>query len=112
MLDLPDIDSILHGLADPTRRGIVEKLTSGPASVSSLAGALPMTLQAAMQHIAVLETAGLVRSEKIGRVRTVTLNPDALRRLQAWVVKQKTVWDRRLDRIGDLLGESPENEKE
>lgn len=112
MLDLSDIDPILHGLADPTRRGIVEQLTAGPASVSSLAGGLPMTLQAAMQHIAVLETAGLVRSEKIGRVRTVTLNPDALRRLQTWVVKQKTVWDRRLDRIGDLLGESPQNEKE
>lgn len=105
------LDPILHAIADPTRRGMVEQLAKGPASVSALAGRLPMSLQAAMQHLAVLEAAEVVRSEKVGRVRTVSLNPAALHQVERWVAEQKTAWERRLDRLGDYLGESPGNER-
>jgi DNA-binding transcriptional ArsR family regulator len=111
MLDYQtSLDPVLHAIADPTRRGMVEQLAKGPASVSSLAGRLPMSLQAAMQHLAVLEAA-VVRSEKVGRVRTVSLNPTALRQVERWVAEQKTAWERRLDRLGDYLGESPDDER-
>jgi DNA-binding transcriptional ArsR family regulator len=112
MLDYQtSLDPVLHAIADPTRRGMVEQLAKGPASVSSLAGRLPMSLQAAMQHLAVLEAAEVVRSEKVGRVRTVSLNPTALRQVERWVAEQKTAWERRLDRLGDYLGESPDDER-
>jgi len=100
---LPSLDQVFHALADPTRRGMVERLVRGPASVSELSRPLAMSLPAVMQHLQVLEASGLVRSEKAGRVRTCRIEPDALRAAEAWVTGQRTAWETRLDRLGDYL---------
>jgi len=97
------LDRVFQALADPTRRGMVERLVRGPASVSELSRPLAMSLPAVMQHLQVLEDAGLVRSEKTGRVRTCRIEPDALRAAEAWVTGQRTAWETKLDRLGDYL---------
>ena len=100
---LPSLDQVFHALADPTRRGMVERLVRGPASVSELSRPLDMSLPAVMQHLQVLEACGLVQSEKAGRVRTCHIEPTALRAAEAWVTGQRTAWETRLDRLGDYL---------
>jgi DNA-binding transcriptional ArsR family regulator len=100
---LPSLDKVFHALADPTRRGMVERLVRGPASVSELSRPLTISLPAVLQHLQVLEASGLVRSEKAGRVRTCRIEPDALRAAEAWVTGQRTGWETRLDRLGDYL---------
>ena len=100
---LPELDQVFQALADPTRRGMVERLVRGPASVSELSRPLAMSLPAAMQHLQVLEACGLVRSEKAGRVRTCHIEPAALRAAETWVTSQRTAWETRLDRLGDYL---------
>ena len=100
---LPSLDQVFHALADPTRRGMVERLVRGPASVSELSRPLDMSLPAVLQHLQVLEASGLVRSEKAGRVRTCRIEPDALRAAEAWITGQRTAWETRLDRLGDYL---------
>jgi DNA-binding transcriptional ArsR family regulator len=97
------LDKVFHALADPTRRGMVERLVRGPASVSELSRPLAMSLPAVLQHLQVLEDCGLVRSEKAGRVRTCRIEPGALRAAEAWVTGQRTAWETRLDRLGDYL---------
>jgi DNA-binding transcriptional ArsR family regulator len=99
------VDRVFHALADPSRRVILERLSHGPASVSQLARPLPMSLPAVVQHLQVLEASGLVRSEKAGRVRTCRIEPAALRTAEAWIVERQRDWERRLDRLGDLLAE-------
>src|SRR5437867_7374198 len=99
------LDLVFQALADPTRRLIVQRLTRGPASVSELAKPLPMSLPAVVQHLQVLEASGLVQSEKIGRVRTYRLAPQALRIAEQWIAERRTSWERRLDRLGDYLAE-------
>ena len=103
MLNQSALDLVFHALADPTRRGIVERLSRGPATVSDIAEPLEMSLPAVLQHLQVLEASGLVRSEKVGRVRTCRIEPDALRAAEAWVTGQRTAWETRLDRLGDYL---------
>jgi DNA-binding transcriptional ArsR family regulator len=98
-----DIDRILHALADPTRRQIVERLGDGPASVTTLATPLPMSLPAVVQHLQVLENCGLVASEKVGRVRTCRLDLDRLSSVEDWIDDRRRSWARRLDRLGDVL---------
>src|ERR671914_2112696 len=100
------IDRLFHALADPSRRVIVERLSRGPATVSELARPLPMSLPAVVQHIQVLETSGLVRSEKVGRVRTCEIDPAALRPVEQWISARRSNWERRLDRLGDYLAET------
>lgn len=100
---------VFHALADPTRRAIVEKLSAGPLSVSRLAEPLGITLTAVMQHLQVLEESGLAHTEKVGRVRTCRLETEGFSVLQEWIDAQKSTWDRRLDRLGELLAESGEN---
>src|ERR671930_1116863 len=100
------IDRVFHALADPSRRVIVERLSHGPASISELARPLPMSLPAVVQHLQVLEASGLVRSEKIGRVRTCEIEPAALRPVEQWITARRSNWERRLDRLGDYLAES------
>ena len=90
-------------LADPARRGMIERLSSGPASVSELAAPLDMTLSAVVQHLGVLETSGLVTSEKVGRVRTCRLEPETLQRAEAWLAGRRASWERRLDKLGAYL---------
>ena len=103
-----DVDRVFHALADPNRRVIVERLSRGPASVSELARPLPMSLPAVVQHLQVLETSGLVRSEKVGRVRTCRMEPAALRPVEQWISARRSSWERRFDRLGDYLAESDE----
>jgi DNA-binding transcriptional ArsR family regulator len=97
------LDLAFQALADPTRRTIVERLTREPVSVSELARPLAMTLPAVMQHLAVLEGSGLVRSQKTGRVRTCRINPEALSLAEQWINGRRLEWEHRLDRLGDYL---------
>jgi DNA-binding transcriptional ArsR family regulator len=114
MLNLSSpIDTVLSALAEPARRGIVEQLAKGPSSVSSLAQGLPMSLPAVMQHLAVLENASLIETRKVGRVRTVTLKADPLRKLESWATAQRTRWERKLDHLGAYLEETkPASERD
>ncbi len=100
-----DIGHVFHALGDPTRRAIVDSLTAGPASVSRLAAPLGITVTAVAQHLQILEEAGLVHTEKTGRVRTCRIEPAGFDALMQWVRDHRTVWERRLDRLGELLGE-------
>ena len=87
---------------------MVDRLTRGPASVSELAEPLAMSLPAVHQHLQVLEASGLVRSQKVGRVRTCSIDPAALRSAEQWIGERRTTWERRLDRLGDYLAENPD----
>jgi DNA-binding transcriptional ArsR family regulator len=102
------LDQVFQALADPTRRTVVQRLVNGPASVGELARPLSMSLPAVMQHLAVLEACGLVRSEKVGRVRTCRIDPAALRMAEGWIAAQRTAWEQRLDSLGELLAEQAE----
>ena len=102
-----EADRVFQALADPSRRIIVERLSRGEASVSELARPLPMSLPAVVQHLHVLEASGLVRSDKIGRVRTCRIEPAALRPVEQWISARRTSWERRLDRLGEYLAEPP-----
>lgn len=105
------LDRVFQALADPTRRVMVERLSRGPASVSTLARPLSLSLPAVMQHLQVLEASGLVRSEKVGRVRTCRIEPAALRPVEQWVARRRASWERRLDRLGDYLAEQDDHPK-
>jgi len=98
-----DLNLLFHALGDPWRRARVERLSRGPAPVSELARPLPMSLPAAMQHLGVLEAAGLVRSQKAGRVRTCAIEPGALGQAERWINARRVEWENRLDRLGDYL---------
>lgn len=99
----PGLDVLFHALADPARRAMVERLSRGPAPVSELARPLPMSLPSVMQHLGVLEAAGLVRSHKLGRVRTCAIRPEALSLAEHWINARRQEWEARLDRLGDYL---------
>jgi DNA-binding transcriptional ArsR family regulator len=106
VLDRSDaLDRAFHALSDPSRRQMIDRLAQGPASVSELARPLQMTLAAVVQHVQVLESSGLIESRKTGRVRTCSINQDALRSTEQWLTDRRTVWQRRLDRLGAVLDE-------
>jgi DNA-binding transcriptional ArsR family regulator len=104
----PSLDLMFQALADPTRRHMVERLSRGPATVSELARPFTMSLPAVVQHLQVLEASGLVRSEKIGRVRTCRIEPMALKTVEQWISDRQTTWERRFDRLGEVLAELSE----
>jgi DNA-binding transcriptional ArsR family regulator len=104
----PGIDAVFHALGDPTRRAMVEKLSEGPVSVSQLAEPFAMTLAAVVQHLQVLEECGLVETEKMGRVRTCRIEPSGFAVASQWIADRRSMWERRLDRLGDLLAEPDE----
>ena len=97
------LDRAFQALADPSRRAMVERLAQGPATVSELKRPLVMSLPAVMQHLAVLETSGLVVSLKSGRVRTCRINLAALAEAERWITERRLEWERRLDRLGEYL---------
>jgi DNA-binding transcriptional ArsR family regulator len=99
----PNVDRVFHALGDPTRRAIVEKLSKAPVSVSELAKPLAISLAAVIQHLQVLEESGLVQTRKAGRVRTCTIEPAGLSILERWIADRRSTWERRFDRLGDLL---------
>ncbi|MGB4777510.1 ArsR/SmtB family transcription factor [Microbacterium sp.] len=95
-----EVDALLRALADPTRRAVVERLAASPAAVSDLLGLVSMTLPSLLQHLGILETAGIVESSKQGRVRTVSLRPGGLDALHLWLGEQRTTAERQADRLG------------
>ncbi len=97
------LDRTFHALADSSRRSIVVRLSEGPASVSALAEPLDISLSAVMQHLEVLQESGIVRSEKVGRVRTCRLEAAPMREIERWIARHREVWEGRLDRLGDVL---------
>jgi DNA-binding transcriptional ArsR family regulator len=104
-----NVDRVFHALGDPTRRAIVEKLSEGPISVSRLAKPLDITLAAVVQHLQVLEKSGLVQTEKVGRVRTCRIEPKGLTVAERWIEERRSLWEKRLDRLGKLLAEEDED---
>ena len=105
MLDL-QLDRVLHALADPTRRGIVERISAAQAlSATTLAQPLDISLAAVVQHLKILEDCGVIRTEKIGRTRTCTLQAEALALVELWMHERRGLWERRLDRLGELLAD-------
>ncbi len=103
MLKYERLDDVFRALGDPTRRVMVERLSVGPATVSQLAAPHDMSLSAVVQHLAVLDSCGLVHSEKVGRSRTCRLEPAGIHLAQDWFAGQRALWERRLDRLGDVL---------
>jgi DNA-binding transcriptional ArsR family regulator len=99
------VDRIFHALGDRTRREMIERISHGPVSVSELAKPLEITLAAVVQHLQILEESGLVRSEKVGRVRTCRIEPAGFAAVEEWVSERRSLWESRLDRLGDLLAE-------
>lgn len=99
----PQLDSIFHALSDPTRRAVVRRLGQGPAAISELAAPFDMGLPAFLKHVGVLEEAGLVASQKSGRVRTCTLQTDALAAAEKWFEDQRALSAGRYDNLDSLL---------
>jgi DNA-binding transcriptional ArsR family regulator len=106
-----DLDRTFQALADRSRRTMVERLTSGPASVSELAEPLSMSLAAVLQHVQVLESSGLVTTEKVGRTRTCRIERAAMTAAEQWITDRRRGWEDRLDRLGDILNEGAPTEE-
>jgi DNA-binding transcriptional ArsR family regulator len=99
----PQLSRVFQALADPTRRAVLERLGAGPAAMTELAQPFDMALPSFAQHLSVLERCGLVRSRKVGRVRTYRLAPRRLREAETWIAKQRALWERRLDQLDRYL---------
>jgi DNA-binding transcriptional ArsR family regulator len=98
-----DVNRVFHALSDASRRQMLERLSEGAVSVSELAKPLGVSLAAVVQHLQVLEGCSLVRSEKVGRTRLCRMEPAGLRAVENWITARRTAWERKLDRLGDLL---------
>lgn len=99
----PNLDRMFLALADPSRRAVLERLAEGPASVGELAKPFTMALPSLMQHLRLLEECGLIRTEKVGRVRTCRLEPQAMDAAGEWIARQRAVWEARFDRLDAYL---------
>ncbi|HEV7371419.1 metalloregulator ArsR/SmtB family transcription factor [Arenibaculum sp.] len=106
------IDGVFRALSDPTRRHVLERLSSRPASVSELAAPYDMALPSFVEHLRMLERSGLVRSRKVGRVRTYELEPEPLKLVEDWLGRQRKLWERRLDQLDSYLMKMKEEESE
>jgi DNA-binding transcriptional ArsR family regulator len=102
---MPPIDVVFHALSDANRRAMIDRLLDGPASVSELGRPLGISLPAVVQHLHVLEAGGVVRSHKVGRVRTCEIEPRALSTAERWISERRATWEARLDRLGGYLAE-------
>ncbi|GAA3415972.1 MULTISPECIES: ArsR/SmtB family transcription factor [Streptosporangium] len=103
-----ELDGVFVALADPTRRGVIRRLGRGPTSVGDLAREFPMTLPSFMKHVRTLEANGLIRTVKLGRVRTCVLNRDRLALVDGWLEEQRQVWEERTDRLERLVTDPKE----
>jgi DNA-binding transcriptional ArsR family regulator len=106
MVQYYSLDRSFAALSDPTRRAILDRLGRGPASISELAEPAGMTLTGLKKHIQILEEAGLVVTEKVGRVRQCRLGPERLEEAMHWIELYRRQWDRRLDGLGAFLERS------
>jgi DNA-binding transcriptional ArsR family regulator len=102
-----DVNRVFHALSDATRRQMIERLSEGPVSASELAKPLGVSLAAVVQHLQLLEQCSLVRSEKVGRTRLCRMEPSGLRAVEKWISDRRASWERKFDRLGDLLAEDP-----
>ncbi|WP_084964893.1 ArsR/SmtB family transcription factor [Thermoactinospora rubra] len=105
-----EIDGVFVALADPTRRGVIQRLGRGPMSVGDLAREFPMTLPSFMKHVRTLEANGLIRTVKSGRVRTCVLNRDRLALVDDWLAEQRRIWEDRTDRLERLVTDPKEQQ--
>src|SRR5258708_38536286 len=105
MLNQHNNDQVFHSFGDHTRRKLIEQLSQGSASVSDLAKPLGITLAAVVQHLQVLERSGVVRTQKVGRVRICRIEPTGFNVAAEWIDERRSLWERRLDRLGDILAE-------
>ncbi len=99
----PHLDLLFHALSDPTRRMMLNRLAKGPAPVTELAGPTGLKLPTILRHLSVLEAAGLVATQKDGRVRSCVFQPKALQPMTDWLEEQRKVWEGRLDRLDDYV---------
>jgi DNA-binding transcriptional ArsR family regulator len=107
----PPVEVVFHALSDANRRAMIDRLLDGPASVSELARPLRISLPAVVQHLHILEDSGVVRSHKVGRVRTCEIEPVALSVAERWIGERRAAWEARLDRLGEFLAtQSDESE--
>jgi DNA-binding transcriptional ArsR family regulator len=111
MLNNAGIDRAFHALAEPTRRAIVERLSAGPSTVSELAAPFDLTLAAVVQHLRVLEEGGIIRTQKVGRVRTCRLEPAGLNVAAKWIADRRALWERRFDVLGEILAEQAQDKE-
>lgn len=112
MAEAAIVDGIFRALSDPTRRQVLERLSARPASVSELSAPYDMALPSFLQHLKVLEKSGLVRSQKTGRVRTYSIEPERLKLAEDWLERQRSMWERRLDRLDSYLIKMKEENSE
>lgn len=105
MLNHLVVDQVFHAFGDPTRRKMIEQLSHGPIAASDFAKPLGITLAAVVQHLQVLEQSGLIRTQKEGRVRTCHLDPTGFTVATQWIAERRSLWERRLDRLGAILAE-------
>ena len=105
------LNRVFYALADPTRRAVLERLSDGPVPVSALARPFDMALPSFTQHLDVLEDCGLVRSQKTGRVRTYQIAPRPLKAAERWMVKQRAIWETRLDQLDRYLKKMKEKKR-
>lgn len=108
---LAQLDDIFQALADPTRRAVLKRLGTGPASVGELAAPFEMALPSFMKHIHSLEHAGWIRTRKTGRVRTCALEPKSFDLVESWLSEQREIWDARTDRLERFVTTAPDKEK-
>lgn len=107
---MDNLDSLFHALADPTRRAVLAKLSSGQLSISELAQPFDMALPSFVQHIKVLENSGLIRSTKVGRVRTCEVVPEAFSEAESWLAARQALWEGRMDRLEAFLEQNQEDQ--
>ena len=105
------LDNVFQALADPTRRAVLQRLAKGPASVSELAKPFKMALPSFLQHLKVLEDGGLIRSKKLGRVRTCEMQPKPLSRAEKWIAQRRALWEGRFDRMEAYIEELQAQER-
>jgi DNA-binding transcriptional ArsR family regulator len=105
------LDRVFQALADPTRRAVLVRLSAGPTSTTELARPFEMALPSFSQHLGVLESCGLVRSRKAGRVRTYELAPRPLKAAESWISRQRALWEKRLDQLDGHLAAMKEHKK-
>lgn len=106
-----NLDRVLVALADPSRRHVVDRLGRGPASVSELASPLSISLPSFMKHVRTLESCGLIRTEKSGRVRTCILNRARLTLLDDWLSEQRRIWEAQTDRLEHFVTSETQNQE-
>jgi DNA-binding transcriptional ArsR family regulator len=105
----PQLDTVFQALADPTRRAVLGRLGEGPASVTELAAPFDMALPSFLKHVRQLEAGGLIRTRKVGRVRTCAIAPGPIETAERWLSEQRAIWEARADRLEAFVTEETQS---